>query len=208
MTETDRKMNAKGLFRDVLLDVCASVFYGMGIVSFARPAAFAPGGITGIVLILNRIFGTAVGVLSLVINLPLILIAYRFVGKTFLLRTLRSIVISTFFLDFVFPHLPTYGGSRLIAALMSGLTLGIALSIFYRNGSSSGGSDLICVSVRAVRPTASLGRIGMVIDLVVVSVGYPVFGNVDSVLLGIIAGVVTGLTVDRLSDGVKNENAS
>lgn len=201
-------MKISGFLKGMLLDVCASVFYGMGIVAFARPASFAPGGLTGIVLILNRLFGVSVGVISLIINLPLILIAYRFVGKDFLLRTLRSIIISTFFLDFVFPYLPTYGGSRLIAAVMSGITLGIALSIFYRNGSSSGGSDLICVSIKARRPSASLGRIGIAIDLVVISVGYPVFGNVDSVLLGIIAGVVTGLTVDRLSEGPKNENAS
>ena len=91
---------------------------------------------------------------------------------------------------------------------MSGITLGIALSIFYRNGSSSGGSDLVCVSIKARRPSASLGHIGIVIDIVVILSSYPVFGNVDSVLLGIIAGVMTGLTVDRLSEGPKNENAS
>lgn len=202
------RTSVNSLLKVVLLDFCASVFYGMGIVSFARPAAFAPGGITGIVLILNHIFGAPIGVLSLAVNLPLILIAYKFVGKSFLLRTLRSVIVSTFFLDFVFPYLPAYGGSRLIAAVMSGITLGIALSIFYRNGSSSGGSDLVCVSIKAKRPSASLGRIGIAIDFVVVLSSYPVFGNVDSVLLGIIAGVVTGLTVDRLSDGPENENAS
>lgn len=198
------RTSVNSLLKDVLLDFCASVFYGMGIVSFARPAAFAPGGITGIVLILNHIFGAPIGVLSLAVNLPLILIAYKFVGKSFLLRTLRSVIVSTFFLDFVFPYLPVYGGSRLIAAVMSGITLGIALSIFYRNGSSSGGSDLVCVSIKAKRPSASLGRIGIAIDFVVVLSSYPVFGNVDSVLLGIIAGVVTGLTVDRLSEGPEN----
>ena len=198
------RTSVNSLLKDVLLDFCASVFYGMGIVSFARPAAFAPGGITGIVLILNHIFGASIGVLSLAVNLPLILIAYKFVGKSFLLRTLRSVIVSTFFLDFVFPYLPAYGGSRLIAAVMSGITLGIALSIFYRNGSSSGGSDLVCVSIKAKRPSASLGRIGIAIDFVVVLSSYPVFGNVDSVLLGIIAGVVTGLTVDRLSEGPEN----
>jgi uncharacterized membrane-anchored protein YitT (DUF2179 family) len=198
------RTSVNSLLKDVLLDFCASVFYGMGIVSFARPAAFAPGGITGIVLILNHIFGAPIGVLSLAVNLPLILIAYKFVGKSFLLRTLRSVIVSTFFLDFVFPYLPAYGGSRLIAAVMSGITLGIALSIFYRNGSSSGGSDLVCVSIKAKRPSASLGRIGIAIDFVVVLSSYPVFGNVDSVLLGIIAGVVTGLTVDRLSEGPEN----
>ena len=198
------RTSANSLLKDVLLDFCASVFYGMGIVSFARPAAFAPGGITGIVLILNHIFGAPIGVLSLAVTLPLILIAYKFVGKSFLLRTLRSVIVSTFFLDFVFPYLPAYGGSRLIAAVMSGITLGIALSIFYRNGSSSGGSDLVCVSIKAKRPSASLGRIGIAIDFVVVLSSYPVFGNVNSVLLGIIAGVVTGLTVDRLSEGPEN----
>ena len=202
------RKSAYSLLKGIILDLCASVFYGMGIVSFARPADFAPGGITGVTVILNRIFGAPIGVLSLAVNLPLILIAYKFVGKGFLIRTLRSVIISTFFLDFVFPQLPAYGGSRVIAAVMSGLTLGIALSIFYRNGSSSGGSDLFCVSIKAKQPSASLGRIGIAIDLCVVISGYPVFGNVDSVLLGIIASVVTGLTVDRLSDGPENENAS
>lgn len=86
-----------------------------GVYTFAENADFAPGGITGISLLLNHVFGIPVGTLTLFINLPLIVISYRTLGKRFLLKTAKSMVITTFFLDVVFPVFPMYEGQRMVA---------------------------------------------------------------------------------------------
>ena len=77
--------------------------YAAGIDTFAGAAGFAPGGVSGLALILNHLWGLPVGIMTLVLNVPLVLISYKVVGKKFLLKTAVTMLISTFFLDLVFP---------------------------------------------------------------------------------------------------------
>ena len=99
---------AKLLWGDLFYDIAGAVLFAAGVYTFAGNADFAPGGITGISLLLNHVFGIPVGTLTLFINLPLIVISYRTLGKRFLLKTAKSMVITTFFLDVVFPVFPMY----------------------------------------------------------------------------------------------------
>ena len=103
---------AKLLWGDLFYDIAGAVLFAAGVYTFAENADFAPGGITGISLLLNHVFGIPVGTLTLFINLPLIVISYRTLGKRFLLKTAKSMVITTFFLDVVFPVFPMYEGQR------------------------------------------------------------------------------------------------
>ena len=97
--------------------------YAAGIDTFAGAAGFAPGGVSGLALILNHLWGLPVGIMTLVLNVPLVLISYKAVGKKFLLKTAVTMLISTFFLDIVFPFFPLYRGQRLLAAVYSGVLL-------------------------------------------------------------------------------------
>ena len=134
---------AKLLWGDLFYDIAGAVLFAAGVYTFAGNADFAPGGITGISLLLNHVFGIPVGTLTLFINLPLIVISYRTLGKRFLLKTAKSMVITTFFLDVVFPVFPMYEGQRMMAALCSGALMGAGMVMFYMRGSSSGGTDLL-----------------------------------------------------------------
>ena len=108
---------AKLLWGDLFYDIAGAVLFAAGVYTFAGNADFAPGGITGISLLLNHVFGIPVGTLTLFINLPLIVISYRTLGKRFLLKTAKSMVITTFFLDVVFPVFPMYEGQTLPLSL-------------------------------------------------------------------------------------------
>ena len=88
--------------------------------SFAKMANFAPGGLTGLALIMNSLWKFPIGITTMVLNIPLILISGKLVGKSFLLTTIKTMCFCTLFLDIIFPHLPAYTGSRFMAALYSG----------------------------------------------------------------------------------------
>lgn len=88
---------------DFLYNIAGSILYAAGIDTFAGAAGFAPGGVSGLALILNHLWGLPVGIMTLVLNVPLVLISYKAVGKKFLLKTAVTMLISTFFLDLVFP---------------------------------------------------------------------------------------------------------
>ena len=143
----------RGWLLDLLADLGGGLLYAVGIDTFARTADFAPGGISGLALIADHLWGLPVGLMSLVFNVPVVLLSFRLLGRRFLLRSLRSMLACTVFMDWVLPAAVTpYGGSPLLAALYSGACLGAGMALFYMRGSSSGGADFLIVSVKTLRP--------------------------------------------------------
>ena len=197
------KKQTKELMWDVLADIAGGLFYALGIYTFAKTANFAPGGLSGLALITHHLWGLPIGIMTLVFNIPVILLSFRLLGKRFLFKSLRSMIVCTLFVDFLLPAVsPPYTGSPLLAALYSGIFLGAGLAVLYMRGSSSGGTDFLTMSVKVLRPHMSLGAVTMIIDLIIILMGWPVFGNIDSVLYGIVATGVTSIVVDKIMYGV------
>lgn len=195
------KSGWKSVLLDLSSDIVGSILYSIGLYSFAKEANFAPGGISGLALIVNYLWHFPIGAMTIVLNIPCILLSYRIVGKRFLMKSIRSILISTLFLDLVFPHTPVYSGNPLLAALFSGIFMGAGLAIFYIRGSSTGGTDFLTMSIKVLRPHLSIGFVTLMIDLVIIVLGWPVFGNIDAVLYGLIASFVTSTVIDKIMYG-------
>ena len=168
--KTEISRNAKRAGRiaaDILYDIAGSILYAAGIWTFAKNADFAPGGISGLSLILNHLWGVPLGLTTLLLNVPLAVISYRVIGRGFLLKTAVSMLISTLFL-----------------------------------GSSSGGIDFVAMVVKKKKPYFSLGVITMIIDVVIIALGWPAFGDVDSVLYGVASTAVSTIVVDKILYGI------
>ena len=95
-------------FADFLLDLGGAVLYSIGIGLFAQNAGFAPGGISGLALLFYHLWKLPVGLATFLMNIPLVILSYRYVGRRFLLRSLRSVILCTILLDVVFVHIPVY----------------------------------------------------------------------------------------------------
>lgn len=186
------------LFMDLLYDCAGSILYATGIYTFAKMADFAPGGISGLALILNYLFQFPIGTTTFIMNIPLVMLSYRFVGRLFLFKTLRTMIISTLFLDFIFPLFPPYTGNPLLAALYSGVLMGAGLSLFYMRGSSSGGTDFLTMTIKVLRPQFSIGTVTMTLDLITILLGWPVFNNVDAILYGLVSTVAASMVLDSM----------
>lgn len=187
---------------DIFCDILGSILYSVGIYTFAKDAGFAPGGMSGLALIINHLWNIPIGFMTLILNIPFILFSYKVVGRKFLLKTAKTMLITTFFLDIVFPHLQPYSGSPFLSALYSGAFLGAGLSLIYMRGSSSGGTDFLTMSIKALHPHLSIGFVTMAIDLFVITLGWPVFGNIDSVLYGLAATFITSAAIDKIMYGM------
>ncbi|MCD2491895.1 YitT family protein [Lacrimispora sp. NSJ-141] len=191
--------------RDILLslagDLAGGFLYALGIYFFAKSADFAPGGISGLALMANYLFRLPIGVTTLLLNVPLVLLSYKIVGKKFLAKSFFSMAVCTIFLDVIFPHFPIYTGSPIMAALYSGVCLGAGLAIFYMHGSSSGGTDFLTISIKVLRPHLSIGMVTMSIDLVVILLGWPVFGKLDAVLYGLLSTFMASIVIDKIMYG-------
>lgn len=201
------KRNAVGNFVrnfgiNLLYDILGSLFFAVGIYNFAAQADFAPGGFTGIAILINHFTKLPIGTVVLILNIPIILMAFRILGKNFLLRSLQTIIVNTIFLDLICPRLPVYKGEPLLAALFAGALAGIGLAIIYQNKSCTGGSDLIIMSLRKKRPHMSVGQITMFVDGIIVLCGGFVFHHVDAVLYGFVYSAIMILVIDKIMFGV------
>lgn len=109
-----KRQRVKDIALDLLFDLVGSVFYAVGIYTFAKMANFAPGGLSGLALIMNYLWGLPIGIMTLAFNIPFVILSYKIVGKRFLFKTARTMVFCTIFLDLVFPHIEMYSGSPLL----------------------------------------------------------------------------------------------
>jgi len=184
--------------KDFAIDIVSAALYALAICLFIQPARFATGGISGIALILNHLFNLPVGIVSLVINIPLAAFTWKLLGTRFMIRTVRTLIFNTVFIDFVFPLLPFYQGDAILAALFGGVLAGAAMGLSYRSGGSLGGSDFIIMAVNKLNPQRSVGTLCNIFDGAVILLGGVFFGNINAVLYGLVQTVVHSYVIDKI----------
>ena len=200
-TKAQRVQALKTFAVDTVYDVVGSILFAIGVYTFAKSADFAPGGVSGLALICNYLLDLPIGTMTLIINIPIIIISYKVVGRKFLLKSFKTMVISTLFLDLVFPLTPLYTGNSFLAAIFSGVFMGAGLALIYMRGSSTGGTDFLIVTIKKLKPHFSMGQVTLMTDLVVIVLGGFVFGNIDAVLYGVISTYAASVIIDKIIYG-------
>ena len=198
-----KKIKWKEVAIDLLVDVVASILIAIGLYNFALNANFPVSGFSGIAIILYHLFGLPVGAGSILLNIPVSIFCYKFLGKKFFLKSLKTMIISSFFIDYVAPMFPAYEGDRLLAALCMGVLCGIGYAMIFMRGSSTGGQDFISVAIKKVKPHMTLGIISFAIDLFTIALGTAlVFKNIDGMIYGLIVTYLLAIVMDRIMYGI------
>ena len=188
---------------DILTDITASILIAVGVYNFALNANFPVAGFSGVAIIMYHLFGIPVGVGTIILNIPVTIFCYKFLGRIFLLKSLKTMIISSVFMDYVAPLLPVYDGSRLLAALCMGVLCGIGYAMIFMRGSSTGGQDFISVAIKKVKPHISLGMITAVQDVSTILLGsLLIFKDVDGFIYGIIVTYIMTLIMDKIMYGM------
>ena len=89
-------------------------------------------------VILNYLFEIPMGITIFCVNIPLLLLAWRFLGHEFTLHSLKTILVWSVRVDVVAPYLPAYAGDKILAALFGGVCIGIAVALVFLRGSTTG----------------------------------------------------------------------
>ncbi|KEZ90866.1 YitT family protein [Lacrimispora celerecrescens] len=202
MMTIKQEYSPKELGIDLLCDLAGAILFNIGIYNFAVNAEFAPVGVSGIALILRFLFGLPMGITSIVLNIPIVLVSYRLLGRSFLLRSMKSMIIFALVQDYVVPYLPVYQGNPLYASACTGIFSGLGLTIVYLRNCSTGGTDFLVMAIRKIFPHLTIGQISLVVDAVVIIAGGLVFRNLDAVILGMLSTIVTTMVIDKIMYGL------
>ena len=188
---------------DWSFDILGALIQAVGVWCFVEPCRIAPGGASGIALLLNYLVHVPVGILTLMINIPLLIASWFLLDRKMTVRTIRTVVIMTVCLDYVIaPILSQYAGDRLISSAFGGILVGAGMALIFMRGSTTGGGDILAKLLQKRFPWMQTGYAIMVIDLVIISLSIPVFGGLEDALYGIISMVCTTQTIDALLYGM------
>ncbi len=192
---------ARFLAKEIGLDFLASVLIAVSIKSFQAPNQIIGGGVAGIATLVNFLTGLPIGTVSFLINVPLLLVGYRKIGRRFILSTLRVLVILAVTMDYLLAWIPAYHGNLLLAALFGGAFAGFGYGLVLMRGSSTGGVDIIVRMIQRQRPHLSFGNVILMLDLVIVSAAVFVYRNVEVVLYAVVLIFVSTQVIDRIISG-------
>ena len=188
---------------DIGADLIGGILIAVGIYNFALHANFPVAGFSGIAIILYHIFGLPIGIGTILLNVPVSIFCYKFLGKGFFFRSVKSMVISSLLMDSVAPLFPVYDGERLLAALCMGVLCGLGYALIFMRDSSTGGQDFITVSIRKIRPHLTLGVLTMIFDSTTILLGtLIVFHEIDGLLYGIIVTFLISTVMDHFMYGI------
>ena len=196
MNERTRK-----LLKGIAVDLAGGLLIAVGIYNFALNANFPLTGVSGICLILYRLVGLPIGLGTVLINIPIAAVCCKLLGRGFFLRSVKSMLISSFIIDYIAPHLPVYNGDRLLAAICTGALAGLGYALIYMEDSSTGGSDFMIMAVRAVKPYLSLGSISFAIDGSIILIGGLLFSDMNGIIYGVIMAFVSSRVIDKVMYG-------
>ncbi|MDL2233633.1 YitT family protein [Ruminococcaceae bacterium OttesenSCG-928-L11] len=183
---------------DVLYDIVGTSIFAVGISCFSSPNNIAPGGVSGMAILVEYLIGLPVSMVSLFFNIPLLLLAWRFLGRRFTLRTLRTVAIMTGTMWLSEQFLVPYHGEMILASLFGGVLEGLGLAIVFLRGSTTGGTDVASRLIQLKFPHISIGRLMLAVDGSVLLLSALVYRNVENALYGLI----TIFTMTRLLDSV------
>ncbi len=193
--------NLKEFLVDTLIFILASTAFSVGINCFLANNNILNGGITGIATILNYLFDFPIGMGIFLMNVPLLLIAFKKLGVMFVFRTFWVIAISSVIID-LGAFLPVYKNDLLLSSIFGGVLSGISLGIIFLRNATTGGVDIIAKLIKLRHPHITLGKSIFILDAVVIITGGIIYGNLESMLYAAITVFVSAQALDYIIYGI------
>jgi uncharacterized membrane-anchored protein YitT (DUF2179 family) len=203
----NEKVFEKIRLKDFLVFMLGTALYAWGLVNVNIPNNLAEGGVSGITLILRGLFGINPAISTIILNIPLLLIGYHYLGRKALIYTLFGISALSFWLWVwqLVPMHPNLQHDMLISALLAGLFGGIGSGIIYRYGGTTGGTDVIA-RILEQKSSIPMGQTLFTLDVVVL-LSSLVYINVVQMVYTLIASFVFAQVVNFTQQGAYSARA-
>ncbi len=176
---------------------------------FLIPHQIVPGGVTGIAMILHYLYHSPVGIVAIILNVPLFIIAIKVLGTGFGFKSLIAIFFTNLLIDFLVysAKITTPTQNTILAALYGGLLLGLGLGLIFRGEASTGGTDIVGQILNRYT-NMSVGMWIMMVDFVVITLAGITTHSVELALLGYLALFLSSKIIDLVLEGMDYARAA
>ena len=193
-------------YKDVLKVLIGSFMFCYSVNVFIVPNNLYTGGVLGIAQLIRSIIINVFkfnitydfsGILYYLINIPLFFIAYKYISKPFFVRTIFAVTIQSLMLSLI-PTNPLLD-DMIVNILVGGILGGAGIGIVLSSGASTGGSDIIGLALAKVNNNFSVGKLGMILNVIIYTIAGIMYG-VEIMIYSIIYCVCESLTIDKMHD--------
>lgn len=198
------------LFFDYLGITLGTFLMAAGLLMFLEPNTIAPGGVTGLAIVIQKVSGIPMDVTNLAINIPLFIIGIMVLGKAFGAKTAYGTATLSLFIRILiifFGDNINATGDLLLASIFGGVILGIGIGMVFKSGGTTGGTDLAGAILNKYVPGLSTAKLMMIIDLVIVAAAGIVNRNIETSLYSVISLYVLVKVADFIVEGLNYSKA-
>ena len=199
-----KSSRAAHLLVKYLIIVFGSVIYAVGFQFFLYPNSITSGGVVGIAMIINQLSGLPVGVLTILLNIPLFLVAWRHFGLDFLVGSLVGMGLSSVLVDLFAVFGIRATSDPMLAAVIGGVIKGFGLGVIYYVGATTGGIDIVVKFLRKSLASVNFGTLMLILDAVILVAYALILGRYESAMYSLVAMYVTTKVVDLVLYGIDN----
>lgn len=187
--------------------VLGALLVAIGMNQFLTPAGLAPGGVTGLAVLINNISGgwISVGVGIFCLNAPLFWAGYRKLGKRFVLGSLLGTSLCALLIDglqFTQQYWYFEGEEPILVCVAGGLLLGTGYGLIFRGGASTGGTDILARLLQPKFASFSLGQLCFFFDLLFLGIIFITYRSFTAMLYVGITVFVSSKLIDAVEGGL------
>ena len=178
------------------------ILYSIGISMFLDPNNLAPGGVTGIGIILSNFLPVETGTIVFIINVPLLLIGFWKLGYKLIWRTFYCILFTSSLIDSINTN---YGRAltddKIISAIAGAGLVAVGVGLIMKQGGTTGGSDIVVKLLRRRFPHIKTNVLFFAIDFVIVAASAVAFQDIVVALYALVAVGVSSYVLDKVLYG-------
>lgn len=199
--EKRKIVNLRKIIINLIQTILGTLLMAISVDLFLLPNQLSVGGFSGIGTIGYYLLSIPVGTTTLILNIPLFIIAFIKNGKRFFIDSLVGTLSLSLFLN-LFENVNSVTHSGFLACIYGGILSGVGTSIVLKANASTGGSDLLAQIVKSYKSDIKPGTIIVLIDAIVVIISTMVFREIEIGLYSAIAIYIMGKVIDLFFEGI------
>lgn len=199
------KNNTVQIILNLIIISIGCMIAALAIECFLIPNTILDGGITGISIIIHKVFKIPLSLLVIILNVPFVYIGYKNLGKHFVIRTVYSMIVFSVFLDY-FKNIQSFTNEMLLATVFGGGLLGIGVGLVIRFGGCVDGTESVAIVI-SKKFNFSVGQIVLIFNLIVFTIAGFIFGF-DRAMYSLLTYIITFKVIDFVAEGIDEAKAA
>ena len=200
-TCSNKQHRLNKIIKEYVLITLGCISMAMGVAWFLLPNEISTGGFSGIATIVYYLFEFPLGTTILILNIPLLLIAYFRISKQLFFRSIYGTVVFSALID-VFDQIVPLTYDRFLGCIYGGVLMGIGTAIILKFRASTGGSDLLSYVIRSYKPQYRSSNLILTTDTIIITINVFFFKAIEVGLYSAIAIFLMGKMIDLIFEGV------